>query len=587
MKEDECPGEPRGLSDPSTTSLNVPGPLEVAGSPAEWLRTMRAAAGYDTDAALARALSVNQSKIFCWSQGVLPAAEHVRKLARVLHLKLPQAVKALWNESFEDPCPCGLKGKKIFPKDAGAKRLWMVHPCGMCGVKGTKRTYRTPSAKHYRLCQACTMRSRMRRGPTGSWLGEMRFKAGYPTAAALAQRLGITKVIVAFWERGINRPLWRHMVNLAKVLRIPEGDLVKRLWGEGLGVPCPCGCGGKTIAPDLPGAMTLSVVLPCVKCGIERVYKRHGKDSHKKLCRRCSQLSDRIEFTCIGYNDHGTTCYTRKCPVTVFLRPMDIHARQKDKERFPNSLFDAISKTFQCNGCGGAARLITGMDKHVRTLSTDGGRQNPQKIRSRKQLRSLLREYHAKRSPHLKATRQSQDLGRRVFAERCKTGKQWLEKTKANLVRWWSRNPLPSSVHFGLCLVCGKIAITDGPKMSRFHNPCYREWRRSTEEGREFSLARIQGQNIISPSPGPGRPVTEEKLRKHYSWAVQHYLGGKSFGEIGESNDRSAYGVEKEAKLLIARLPSPQLLAQRFRPSIELLIEAYTEQFPLRTYTHQ
>ena len=86
-----------------------------------------------------------------------------------------------------------------------------------------------------------------------------------------------------------------------------------------------------------------------------------------------------------------------------FLRPVDIHARQKDKKLFPNSVFDS-SRTFQCKRCGGAARLVARMENDVRELSTEGGRLNPEK--SEAEINSVdfcanitLREAHSLKQP--------------------------------------------------------------------------------------------------------------------------------------------------------------------------------------------
>ena len=185
--------------------------ISEAETPGSWLRRKRHGAGYETDAALARGLGVNQTKIFSWSHGVRPTAGHIRKLARLLQVKLPEAVKVFWNESFEGACACGLKGKKIFPDDSQAKRLWVIHPCESCGARGSERTYKKPSAKHRRLCRVAQIR--LGPGTLGPDPGLARrgLKRDIQRPAHWRE-IRSSKVLGALWENGINRPTWRYIV---------------------------------------------------------------------------------------------------------------------------------------------------------------------------------------------------------------------------------------------------------------------------------------------------------------------------------------------------------------------------------------
>jgi len=160
-------------------------------------------------------------------------------------------------------------------------------------------------------------------------------------------------------------------------------------------------------------------------------------------------------------------------------------------------------------------------------------------------------------------------------------GKHWPNKTKVNLVRHWSGKVLPRHVRFGLCLRCGKITITHEEKTPRFHQICYREWRRSTPEGRDFSLAQIRGLEARLPSPGAGQFMSEKNLTIAFSWAIQNRLGRKSYREIGKENSVHFTTVSDKIEYLMEKLPPPHLVRSRSRQVIKLLFDARKAAFPV------
>src|SRR5215831_17187977 len=163
---------------------------------------------------------------------------------------------------------------------------------------------------------------------------------------SLTQRIGVPKSTVYQWQRGRGRPPARLIAQIADVLAVSLSEAVEALWKETVGDPCPCGCGGTKVFPEeRPEARTLAIEIPCAKCGLKRVHKRWKESRHRKLCLRCAASVERIEFTCVGYQDHNATRHAQTCPGTMTLRPSDVNARQRLKDNGLKSLFDVPSKT--------------------------------------------------------------------------------------------------------------------------------------------------------------------------------------------------------------------------------------------------
>jgi DNA-binding XRE family transcriptional regulator len=412
------------------------------------------------------------------------------------------------------------------------------------------------------------------------WFYNARLRAGFRNADLLAQQLGVPKGTVYQWERGSAaprpsfRPPWRLMPQMADALAVPLPDLVEALWREKAGDPCPCGCAGTKVFPENPAARTLAIELPCAKCGTKRIHKRWKQGRHRRLCPTCATSVERIEFTCVGYQDHDAHLHARTCPRTMQLRPSDVNARQRLKDNGLKSLFDVSAKTYQCNSCAGAGRLLAAKERELReVLAKKFPHTNVPKIRSREQRIKLLRDHPVEISPNFKPTREAQERGRQNFARNAAAGKTWPKMTKANLIRRWSGKALPKRIRFGLCIVCEKIAMTYGPEEPHFHWVCHQNWQ-TTPEGKSFQSLKVQGLEASLPPRKAQRPVTEESLKRSYSYAVKHYLAGKSYREVAKDDGVHFTSVKEQIEFLIKKLPAPNLVAARFRPSIELLVDA-------------
>lgn len=415
-----------------------------------------------------------------------------------------------------------------------------------------------------------------------SWFCRTRRSNGFRTVAGLAQKLGVPKGTVHQWECGSAhrppsyRPPWKHILNLRDALGVELKELVKRLWGEKVGDPCPCGCGGRKTFPTSQTTHKLLIKLPCAKCGTERIYPQGKRDRHRKLCLTCGKSVERIEFTCVGYQDHNATRYARTCPRTIKLRPCDVSSRQWWKRRLVNSAFDVSSRTYQCNGCAGAERLHSAEEKVLKVLEV---RKHPgkniEKIRTRQQRLELRRVHHREFSPNFKASREAQELGRRRFIQNAAAGKKYPKKTIANLKRHWGGDNLPKRICLGICIVCGKFIPTMNSRDPHFHKACHQEWER-TPEGRHYQSLKIRGKeaSLVARKRKPGRPVDTDVFVP-YLWTVQYCAGGKSFRQIAKENKVDHTTVRDRVSWLLSRTPDPSLVAARFRPTMRLFLAAY------------
>jgi hypothetical protein len=187
----------------------------------------------------------------------------------------------------------------------------------------------------------------------------------------------------------------------------------------------------------------------------------------------------------------------------------------------------------------------------------------------------------------------AQEKGRQTYAEACKTGKKWPEMTKGCMLRYWGRRcaqpicfhdphpgvkcshcrclnyhprELPRNVRFGVCVWCwnkGSQALIIRKNSAniqlRFHNPCYREWRTSTEEGRRYIWRKRCKEEASLPPYKPGRRPREEDLKLYWSWFWQH-AGGRSYGEIGRERKCGSDFVQKQVEFMIANFQNPTWL---------------------------
>ena len=163
--------------------------------------------------------------------------------------------------------------------------------------------------------------------------------------------IGASIVTVWAWRRRNSRPQARFIPAIAKVLGWALSDVVEALWGEKIGDPCPCGCGGKKVfSLKWPYTRMLAIEITC-ECGLVRIRKRQPDGRyHLQLCPRCSRENRRIEklFTCIGY--HVCETYV-PCHKTKLMGSRELDGKRYAKAHNPNSAFDEDNQQWQCGSC--------------------------------------------------------------------------------------------------------------------------------------------------------------------------------------------------------------------------------------------
>jgi hypothetical protein len=78
-----------------------------------------------------------------------------------------------------------------------------------------------------------------------------------------------------------------------------------------------------------------------------------------------------------------------------------------------------------------------------------------------------------------------------------------------------------------------------------------------------------------------GRPVDEDTLRTRFSWAIQYYLGREeeaSYRKIAEKNGIADFTIVRDGiDFIVEKIPAPELVPKRFRPTIQSLLDPKSE----------
>jgi hypothetical protein len=153
--------------------------------------------------------------------------------------------------------------------------------------------------------------------------GSSRWRRG--AQALVAKFVGVCIVTIQEWYKGGRIQDWRYIARLAQLFKIPLAEAVSRFWGETIGDPCPCGCGGKKVIPqpitskrarriDYNKAKHLYIKLRCEKCPTVRIYDQ--EQGHFPLCRRCSYESRGLgaptKLKCHGDDPYSTVPLERR-----------------------------------------------------------------------------------------------------------------------------------------------------------------------------------------------------------------------------------------------------------------------------------
>lgn len=400
---------------------------------------------------------------------------------------------------------------------------------------------------------------------------------------SLRERLGVSKSTIYLWQRGAIRPPAGVLLQIAAILNIPLSEVVKIFWKENLGAPGRCGC-GITRFPDDPNARTLVIEIPCAQCGDKgkRITKAGAHVNHRELCKRCAHLAEKIRCICIGYPDHDATRWT--CSRETWKTREQVSRLQWQKvNRNGKSSFalssDRSSVMYQCRGCRGAYEMqVKGMEKRFRNFQAQ---KHPNlntkllgRIRSREMRLKRLREYSREMNPNFfkpvprRARERDKQRSARVSPARIMGG----------LVKDWGKKNLPNNAHLAFCRGCGYLQKTEG-KVPDFHRRCYSKWFDTPEAKNFLSLIRRGQEASLPPYPSrQGRPVTNENLKRFYSWAILYCSGKKSCRQIATENDEDSTFVSRRIAYIINKLPKdPELVTPRWWRQITCLRSAYTK----------
>ena len=407
-----------------------------------------------------------------------------------------------------------------------------------------------------------------------SWLHAARIRAGYPTVLLLAQRLGVALSQVVEWGRGPQRPMWQHIPKLAEALGVEVSEVIKGLWLESIGDPCPCGCGGEKLLPGNPRSRKLLINLPCAYCppGISRTYKQGNCRFHVAFCPRHAPHGPKAEakpFKCRGFNDHHTQRWAKTCRREFRLLPSEIRALQnRYKKRRPfrgdhqerqqragrpfkrrqPAFIDESRGVLRCGRCAGAAMvtILTDMRLKAAIQTSD----NPaQKNKSRLSRRILLSKHIRNVSPNfvdagaaatarastdnrLKALVTAMSVTDPRYAiyqaeiqkrasgvtARCPKNPHRDETARRKIAigliveAWKDEANLPRTYRMWHCLRCGRITF-DTKRPTKFHRKCWVSWL-NTPEGKVYQASK--GPKPPLQHVKPGAPKYEDNLRSAY-----------------------------------------------------------------------
>jgi len=391
---------------------------------------------------------------------------------------------------------------------------------------------------------------------------------------------------------------------------------------------------GKAVFVDADAARLLHarmmpIKLPCENCGKIRIHLHRKTRGHPKLCQSCSRLEEAKPFRCAGYKlpNFDTPQYAKHCPRIIHLKPWQIQKKQRWAKDNPSSFFDLASRSYRCGGCTKAAFPMRNRLKRLRELEAkESGQRRLSSVppRTREQLNKLFRKHRDNpdlyRSedeegsellrrglyPLNPVPQSAQEKGRQTYAERCKTGKKWPKMTEGCMLRRWGRRcdqplckghdphpgvkcsrcsclkylprELPRNVRFGICVWCwnrdaqGTLIIRKNSAniKLRFHDPCYGEWRKNTDDGKRFLALKRRGEEASLPSYKPGRRPEERDLKLRWSWFWQHCAGKISYDEVAREHRLVPSAVQKAVEFMIDHLPESRFVDTRYQPMVEL-----------------
>ena len=308
----------------------------------------------------------------------------------------------------------------------------------------------------------------------------------------------------------------------------------------------------------------IMVDVPCEKCGEIRSLPKHNP--HPPLCRRCSyesrSLGPPVKLTCVGYKPYGArvAVFATNCPHETEKPRKTLNDYQRKSDDAQHAFIDAERGLYRCKWCSGALFLIYKLEGDVRKfLKRAQPNLTPPKIQSLEQLHELRRvcsklNYQDDTGatvvfdPHAfkRGDGKTSKWGPRQDSIAQATGLLIKRSRDANVVK-------------GLCQFCGKIVFSNHEgRASKVHMKCYQ-----SQSGFR--------KGIPPGIPSRGRPVELENLRRHYSWAIRHKLGGESLGSIAQEFGVAKQTIDEAISKIVGYLPPSDLVPKQFRDRISRL----------------
>ena len=325
------------------------------------------------------------------------------------------------------------------------------------------------------------------------------------------------------------------------------------------------------------------VDVACKNCGTVRKVVKYNRQPD--LCRRCSYDSrslGRVKLKCVGYTIYGVNNHATNCPHEAEKKRKTLKFYGGSKgvpqttDDGEHAFINAERSVYRCKWCAGALFLLRKMERDVKQFCKKMGETVP-KIQT---INDLIRE--RKRISNQSVVHEDEKTGAvtievfdpHSFAHN-ENKRKWGPRSSSvaqqtGLLIQRSKN---AAVVKGLCRFCDKIVFSNkGGKASTVtvHAKCYQDHKWDQDH-----------QGVPPPLRSRGGQVALENLRKHYSWAMRHNLGGESYGEIAKE-----YGVARETikngiEFIAAHLPEPEIVGKEFRDRITRLKSPQ----PIQPYT--
>jgi hypothetical protein len=269
-----------------------------------------------------------------------------------------------------------------------------------------------------------------------------------------------------------------------------------------------------------------------------------------------------VRLKCVGYQLYGARVprHASTCPRHNEKKRKTLKEYKRKADDGQHAFIDETRGFYRCKWCAGALFLIRKLERDLKQFWVRAKpNENVPKIQSLKELLALRRD--------CSKLSYKDDSGAVVtfdpHAFKPGTPKRKRPRPRANNIPQATglliKNSRRANVVKGLCQFCGKLVFSNHEgRAAKVHMKCYQN-----------QLGFKKG--IPPEPPKRGRPVELDRLRRHYSWAIRHKLGGESLGDIADEFGVARETVVNGIEFIVARLPEPDMVHKQFRDRISRL----------------